>query len=258
MSARAVCIDAFAVLDSRGLHSAAGSKAWDTDQAGPEDVRRPQVLSVPHPSFGKLLLPDRLVFSAAALMLSGYPGPLDDTTGVCLGLPFGSLSTDLRYNETVNSPMPSPAVFSATLPSSAVCEVTIFWKYRGPNRVFCGGALDGVWALDEARRLAAGGKAGAVIVACAWAVEEADRDSPHLGGRTPGPSEVCALLVRPGPGALVGTGLEMRLRAGHGSGAEPDAREYFRSLVRLLAGRQSGVVRVETAECAGEIALTRG
>jgi hypothetical protein len=260
MSTRPVCIDAFAALDARGLHSASGSRPWEADQTGPQDVRRPQVLAVPHPSYGKLMLPDRLAFSTVALMLSsGYAGSLDDTTGVCLGLPFGSLSTDLRYNETVTGPLPSPAIFSATLPSSAVCEITIFWKYRGPNRVFCGGPLDGVFALDEGRRLVAGGKAGAMVVVCVWAVEQADLASSHLSGRgAVGPGEACALLLRPGPGVLLDMGLETRLGAGRTAAAENDGREYFGNLVRLLTERRSGAVRVETGECAGEIALTRG
>lgn len=124
----------FAMIDKKGIRSAKTFFPWESDQKGPEDIRRAQVLSSPYPSFGKLNLPDKFLFCVASLLLENIGKDTvvsGDKSGICIGLPFGSLSTDLRYMESVRNGFPSPAVFSATLPSSPVAEAAITYKFKG-------------------------------------------------------------------------------------------------------------------------------
>ncbi|MBN1575932.1 MAG: hypothetical protein JW913_05230 [Chitinispirillaceae bacterium] len=139
MNSATVTVRSFSSIDAAGITTAEGFIAWESGQAGPRDIRRPQVLSAPYVAFGKLNLPDKLVFSASSLALRGR-APVDpEKTGIFLGIPHGSLSTDLLYRESLQGGAPSPALFSATLPSSAVTDIAIYHHIKGPDVVFAGG-----------------------------------------------------------------------------------------------------------------------
>jgi hypothetical protein len=159
----AVFLDGFAALTEKGLASPAGITPWESGQRGPADVRRPQVLAIPYPTFGKLTPADRLAFAATGLLFSHYPVD-GDRCAICAGIPFGSLAVDLAYVDSLRGPFPSPALFSATLPSSPVSEIAIHYKIKGPNRVFCQTSGSGLWALGYGIHLLRTGKAASAII----------------------------------------------------------------------------------------------
>lgn len=169
----AIFLDSFAALTDRGMLSTAGFTPWEPDQRGAADVRRSQVLTVPYPTFGKLTPADRLAFGAAGLLFSHYPISSGKRCAICAGVPFGSLSTDRAYVESVKGQFPSPALFSATLPSSPVSEIAIHYKIKGPNRVFCQSAGSGLWALAYGIQLLTIGKAESAVVLFVKSVESA-------------------------------------------------------------------------------------
>jgi hypothetical protein len=143
-------ITALSILHVSGIHSLNSFTPWEEDQTGPQDIRRKQVLNRPYIAFGKLVLPDRLAFSAASLALQEYQPKDPDNAGLFCSIPHGSLSTDLLYRETVLDGTPSPALFSATLPSSPVADIAIYHHIKGPNTVFAGGEPAFVSALEYA------------------------------------------------------------------------------------------------------------
>jgi hypothetical protein len=260
MNRAAVCIDTFGALDQHGLITPSRRTPWESDQSGPGDVRRAQVYPKLLPSFGKLTLPDRLAFSAAALMLTDYDEPPGESTAVCLAIPSGSLSTDLRYCESVLSGAPSPAWFSATLPSSSVSEIAIQYKCKGPNRVFAAGdGLDWVWALDAGYRLVAQGQADKAIVVVVDALEASDRDSPAVPAcAREQTNRALALLLRRMPGRGMSAQLRYDMRAGSEHGSVCGGAEYFGTLLSALTAETSAVVHIPYALDKGTIALCRG
>ncbi|MBD3243655.1 MAG: hypothetical protein GF331_23900 [Chitinivibrionales bacterium] len=256
---RPVCVDSYALITADGLRSPAGRVPWDADQQGPEDVRRAQVLQRIHPGFGKLALADRLAFAAASLMLSACEAPPDEHTGICIALPFGSLSTDLRYNESVAAGPPSPALFSATLPSSTVSDIAIIHKLKGPNRVFAHGGVSGLYALESAVHLIERGLTDTMLVLWVAALEEQDRESPHVPlSQRAIPNEAHAVLLRAAPGQLLDMRCSFALEPCRGGVSSGDGTDYFRLFANAVAQGRSEVIEVRTADCTGRIELTRG
>ena len=151
MSAR-IFIESFSSLTAEGITEPSGMRGWDSGQKGPQDVRREQVLNKPYVNFGKLMLPDKLAFCAASAVLSNCEPANPETTAITLGICAGSLSTDLRYMESVLAGFPSPAIFSATLPSSAIANVAIYFGIKGPNRVIAGNSGSGLWPSTSPAR----------------------------------------------------------------------------------------------------------
>lgn len=129
----------FCAIHEGGIDTLQGRTAWEQGQAGPSSISRSQVLSTPYMAFGKLNLPDKLAFSAAALTLRDHTLIDPSQTAIFLAIPAGSLSTDRAYSISVEEGAPSPALFSATLPSSAVADIAIFHHLKGPNVVSAGG-----------------------------------------------------------------------------------------------------------------------
>jgi hypothetical protein len=168
-------VSSYTALDNKGIYCPKGFTPWGPEQKGPEDIQRPQVLSTPYPPFGKLCLPEKLVFSASSLLLDGITNAGGDRSGICIGLPYGSLSTDLQFAGSVRSGFPSPAIFSATLPSSPLAEVAITYGFKGPDRVFAGGDFPCLSAFDESLWLMESGKADIMISVSVWAVDKIDR-----------------------------------------------------------------------------------
>jgi hypothetical protein len=175
MSVQELVVIGFGVLDTSGYHSLKGSFGWDQDQAGPADVKRSQVLSKLYPGFGKLNLPDRLAFGAASLALPAEFNGLE--TGIAIGISGGSLSTDLAYMDSVRAGTPSPALFSATLPSSAITDIAIYFGMKGPDRVFTGTGCPTLFALESAGMMIYNGKCTSVLVIGVWETTETDHCS---------------------------------------------------------------------------------
>lgn len=239
---RAYC-HSFGAINRLGIHNPDATIPWGEEQLGPEDISRKQVLDRIHAGFGKLSLPDKLTFSATALALTSLPNLPEKETGIVVGLPYGSASTDLRYIESMLTGFPSPALFSATLPSSALAEITIFFKIRGPNRVISEGKMTGIATLDHACRLLRLGKADRVVAVITYAVDPSDRDSALLGkeGAPPNSSYAFVLgttpLREPDDLHLEGTWNE------HGETEESVSDDvYFNDVIQHLGSRTNGSV----------------
>jgi hypothetical protein len=254
-----VYIRSYAALVQGGIVTPAGTTPWESGQTGPADVTRGQVLDKPYPAFGKLSLPDRLAFSAGSLALSAVPAAERASTGISLGLPAGSLSTDLRYMESVIAGFPSPAVFSATLPSSAVADIAIVHGLKGENRVCAGGNESGLVALELALILLECGKACAMLVLSVNALEPSDFSSPLVPGDFQRENRAFAFLlgIAPEPGHSPGL---PRIDATFGKGNKDQAAGsgelYFYELIRLLRDRKSGSVECDAPGISGRITLS--
>lgn len=85
--------------------------------------------------FGQLALPDKLAFSAASLALRAASPQDPDNTGIVLCSSAGSIVRDHEYMRSVVEGFPRPALFTATLPSSPIAEIAIFFQLKGSNRV---------------------------------------------------------------------------------------------------------------------------
>jgi 3-oxoacyl-(acyl-carrier-protein) synthase len=156
-----------AAITTSGMFSMLnGATEWEPDQKSPFDIRRSQVIDTPMPEFGKLQSAEKLAFCAAAKVFSDVPHLDRSSYGITLGTSFGSFFTDIRYMKSVISGFPSPALFSATLPSSPVAEIAIRFHLTGPNRVITGSDFPCVSAIDSAFSLIKNRKtSGAIAVA---------------------------------------------------------------------------------------------
>ncbi len=194
-----VYIQSFAAIHSTGMYSSAhGHVPWNEEQGGsPLDVQRKQVYDKLHTGFGKLNAPDKLAFSSAALLLSGFDEYNGDKTGISIGTAYGSFSTDMRYMESLAAGFPSPAYFSATLPSSPVAEVAILFKLKGPNRVLVSSTSPGFSALDNAIRILALKKADAMVVILVNGIEPDDIGIPLINAEKDRCNFSYAFMVTP-------------------------------------------------------------
>ena len=177
MSAAPIFLAACTVINDTGIHTVGGSVPWEHDQDGPAAITRPQVLDSPYRAFGKLNLPDKLAFSAASLTLRECSVADPDTTGIFLAIPGGSVSTDCLYRQSIEDGAPSPALFSATLPSSPVTDIAIYYRLKGPNTVFPGGTSPLLSAIESAHHALLAGKASGALVLY---VEETTGEAPDL------------------------------------------------------------------------------
>ncbi|HMA64150.1 MAG: hypothetical protein ACM31E_00810 [Fibrobacterota bacterium] len=168
-------INGCGAVTRHGIFSATTHKLWDPTQTSIDSIRRDQVLSTPLPLFGKLCFPDKLAFSAASLALEGITDLPQDRSGIAIAVPYGSLTTDMFFMESALGSLPSPAYFSATLPSSTIADIAIFYKFKGPDRVFCGGNSPVYDALTAAVDLLFLGKASVVLFCAVWAIDPANR-----------------------------------------------------------------------------------
>jgi hypothetical protein len=254
---RQLYIDSFSALLPNGIYSPQGIIGWSIGQNGPQDVSREQVLNKPYPNFGKLSLPDKLAFGAASLILSQAPVLKKETAAITLGICAGSFSTDLRYMESVLAGFPSPAIFSATLPSSAITDVAIYFGLKGPNRVCAGNAASGLGAFELAVMLLENGKADTALALSVTAVEPQDYGSPLLDPSIDRQNRAFAFLIttHPEKGRL-----GFRLNASLSNAdklAPPCCGElYFTELVELLSAQKNGSVSAVACDVTVEIQIT--
>jgi 3-oxoacyl-(acyl-carrier-protein) synthase len=258
MSRRPVYIESFSALLPDGIYSPRGFVPWENGQKGAHDVTRQQVLDKPYVNFGKLSLSDRLAFGAASLALSRYELQNKETTAITLGICAGSLSTDLRYMESVIAGFPSPAVFSATLPSSAIADVAIYFGLKGPNRVCAGNAASGLAAFELACHLLDNGKATSAIVLSVNAIEPQDFASPLLGPAIMRENRAFAFLLS---SVHQNDGLGFRLDASFRRSDKDmpggDGELYFTQLTRLLLQRKNGSISASTCGIEAGISLQK-
>lgn len=253
-----VFLDSFAALLPEGMYGTRGFTPWKNGQTGPDDVSREQVLDKPYPGFGKLQLADRLAFAAAALLFSDYPHGPGDRNGIVLATPAGSFSTDMRYMESVAGGYPSPAIFSATLPSSAVADAAIFFGLKGPIRVLAADGSSGLCAFEQAALLLQNNKADAVVALSLHAVESAHRPLALLAQYTGGENGVYAFLLtrKKNP---VGLGFRVETNFSIPEKTLPAAlrESYFDDLTHLLMERKNGRVSFAGGDYCGHITIEK-
>ncbi len=160
--------------------------------------------------------------------------------------------------ESMLSGFPSPAIFSATLPSSAIADIAIYFGLKGPNRVIAGNAASGLTAFDLAVSLIETGKAACVLSLSVNAVEAADAGSPLLD---PAGDRTCRayaflLTTMPQPG---GPGMGMTASFTTSDNQVPHRRDelYFTELVRLLSARKNGRIVAASCDVAATIELQK-
>lgn len=117
------------------------------------------------PRFGRLDLLSQLALLSVESLKIDLAGVKFDRVGVCMAVEAGSLSTDIEYWKGRNEiGGPSPTLFAYTLPSSAIGEIAIRYRFTGPNLCFVG---SDEMLLAEARELIKRKEAdGCVCVAC--------------------------------------------------------------------------------------------
>ncbi len=173
-------VRSYAAITAEGMCSPRVTAPWREDQNGPADIQRDQVMKEPFTGFGKLRIAEKLAFSAAALTIADCDGGMQ-SLGISLGTTCGSISTDLRYQESVTAGFPRPAFFSATLPSSPIAEIAIYFKLTGPNRAFAGENAPAA-ALEHAIRALHHTKAPGMLVIAVNAFDYQDRTNEFLRG----------------------------------------------------------------------------
>jgi hypothetical protein len=249
----------FSALHASGIYSPRGVDNWKSDQLDSADIRRSQVLSRPYVAFGKLQLADKLAFATASLCLDGIEERLWDRMGIVLAIPTGSLSTDFRYQESVDSGFPSPALFSATLPSSPITDVAIYYKIKGPNRIIAGDSACGLQGLISALQMLERNRATHILYIYVNAIESADRTSPLLPQWIGKDNESFAFILSKDTGATKNMTVNLSVHPKH-SGIEKrsrsDGRELF-SLIQLLTERQSATIDIETEYFDGTLSLSK-
>jgi 3-oxoacyl-(acyl-carrier-protein) synthase len=100
--------------------------------------------------FGRLDLLSKHVVAAVELL--GMPLPRnetkDDRTAVYIGTELGSYEIDKSFYKSITQPGgASPKLFTYTLPSIAIGEVSIRYNITGPNLCISAGQLTGLVAL---------------------------------------------------------------------------------------------------------------
>ncbi|MBD3393337.1 MAG: hypothetical protein GF418_14510 [Chitinivibrionales bacterium] len=255
---RQAYLQAAAALCTEGIYTTKRERIpWEQGQSGPLDVKRSQVWEQPFTGFGKLQVADRLAFSAAALVFSQLDRKDHSRIGISMGSAFGSLSTDIRYMESVASGFPRPAYFSATLPSSAVAEVAIRFKLKGPNRVVVGGRAPGFWALDCALSALASKKATGMLVLSVNGTDREDLESALVPpDKSTEPHSWAWLLTAD----RIDSGLNMRLAVDGDFASDVPAgteESYFVEMIAAAAQRQDFSRNLNAQGFAGSISLQK-
>jgi len=253
-----IFLDSFAMVLPEGMWHPSAYTPWNSGQKGPDEVSRKQILEKPYPGFGKLQLADRLAFAATAMLLSDYGPSSGDKNGIVLATPAGSFSTDMHYLESLAEAHPSPALFSATLPSSAFADAAIYFGLKGPNRVIAGDETSGLCAFEQALLLLQKNKAELVVVISLIAIETAHKACELLGRFAEAENHAYAFLLtrKKSP-----NGLGFKLDANFAIPEKTlpvDAREsYFHDMARMLMQRKNGRISFGSGDYCGHISFEK-
>lgn len=135
--------------------------------------------------------------------------PERERAGVCLGTPSGSLGADLAYLKSMPGPGgPSPMLFAYTLPSSALGEICIRHRLRGPCLCALCSETESGMLLDDAEMKITRGEADACL--CVYC-EALDSDAAAAAG-APGGAAVmraAAALAQSSDTAVAGPVMEI-------------------------------------------------
>ena len=94
-----------------------------------------EIYSQKRPAFGKLAFADKLAFCAASVAIENGKVENPAECGIVLLTNIGSFMRDNEFMRTIIENSPSPAYFSATLPSSPIAEISIVFGLKGANKV---------------------------------------------------------------------------------------------------------------------------
>jgi hypothetical protein len=239
------------VLTAAGFISPAGfggsRTGWTTRPApagGAGALRWSAVSDAAFDRFGRLDALSKCVLVAAEM--SGLPpvaeGPGQPDIGVCLGTRWGSLDVDLEFLRSIGAPGgASPALFSYTLPSTAIAEAAIRYRLAGPNLCLLAGAESGLLALWEGLELVAGGEADGCLCLAGDALETATGCAYAFVVE-----ERSAALRRSRP-ALA----EARIRREAAPTGAPAGDEALGALYRLLAAGRPGALHLAAPAALG-------
>jgi 3-oxoacyl-(acyl-carrier-protein) synthase len=147
----------------------------------PDDAWAARFPNVSCPRFGRMDALSRLALMAVELLGAAFAER--DAVGVVLETQTGSLLADRQFLRTR-----SPSVFTYTLPSTAIGEICIRHKLRGPVLCLLTETGDGRQALAQAQVWLQTGEATSCLCLCA--------DAP--GDR---PAEAVALYLRDAVGS---------------------------------------------------------
>jgi hypothetical protein len=252
-----IYLDAVSAITSAGLQSNALNTPWDADQSGPATVKRAQVLAQPYPTFGKLTMADRLAFSAACLLFGQYPDCTGERAGIVMAVPYGSLATDLLYQDTVPT-TPSPALFSATLPSSPISEIAIHFKLKGPNRVYAHARAPGLCTLHGAFKLLRLGKADSVLAVLLGGMEPVPAARAFVNDAIDAEPWATAFLFTNTPrpaGLAYRTHCDIRMsgkRPAHGTDTA-----VFKAILAAVAENRGTTIDFDIANCVGTFSIAK-
>jgi 3-oxoacyl-(acyl-carrier-protein) synthase len=114
--------------------------------------------------FGRMDLLSQLALLSVECLEINFETLDRSRIAVCMSVSAGSLATDIEYwkgRKEVGGP--SPTLFAYTLPSSAIGEIAIRYRLKGPNLCFVG---SDAMLMTEARDLIERGEAdGCICVA---------------------------------------------------------------------------------------------
>lgn len=131
-------IKGYGSITNEGIVSKYLEKRLPHDKKGSFILKRDDFMDTPYLNFGKLQSVDKYCFAAAYLALKKVSFT-SEKTAIVLVNKNGSIQADREFMQSIQSGFPSPSIFASTLPSSAITDIAIFHKIKGPNRVFCGG-----------------------------------------------------------------------------------------------------------------------
>lgn len=150
--------------------------------------------------FARMDLMCRLAFMAAELLEAGFDlmdPSLREHTGVCLETRAGSLASDVQFLQT-----PRPSVFTYTLPSTAVGELCIRYRLKGPILCLVSPNAGGPTALAEGADWLREGDADAVLcLSCEATDRTLTTACPWPPELAPGPWHAAAVLLGPSAGS---------------------------------------------------------
>jgi 3-oxoacyl-(acyl-carrier-protein) synthase len=114
--------------------------------------------------FGRMDLLSQLALVSVECLAINFETLDRSRTAVCMSVSAGSLATDIEYwKGRKELGGPSPTLFAYTLPSSAIGEIAIRYRLKGPNLCFVG---SDAMLMTEARDLIERGEAdGCICVA---------------------------------------------------------------------------------------------
>lgn len=168
---RAIHVAAACTVDVVGVRNSAGTTVdWQQLDVDPQRSRIAwrEEFGGDARAFRRLDPTTRMVWiAAAACGLDELPEPLRERTGLVLASASGCLAADLRFAAGLHVTAGiEPALFAYTLPSTALGEVAIRHRLRGPTLFLSVPSGREAAGVDAGLDLISAGEADAALVLC--------------------------------------------------------------------------------------------